>query len=69
MLGKSLLTATEVGAMLGISAPRVYQMAKSGEMEAVRMGKAVRIPQEEVNRWLEGKRTGAKAATEGGSAH
>ena len=38
-----LLTAGQVAAILGLSKPKVYAMLYSGELEAVRLGKSVRV--------------------------
>jgi excisionase family DNA binding protein len=38
-----LLTAGQVAAILGLSKPKVYAMLYSGELEAVRLRKCVRV--------------------------
>lgn len=49
-----LLDATTAGSLLGVSAGRIYQMVKAGELPAVRTGRAVRIPAESIESRLKG---------------
>ncbi|MBP6874766.1 MAG: helix-turn-helix domain-containing protein [Candidatus Eisenbacteria bacterium] len=48
-----LLTVREVCEVLHIGKTRVYAMAASGELPAVRIGSALRFRPEQLRRWLE----------------
>jgi excisionase family DNA binding protein len=49
---KLLLTPYEVADQLSISRAKVYAMAASGELAAVRMGRSIRIPAAAVSSFL-----------------
>ena len=52
-LPKELLTATDVGVALGVSAARVHQLIRGGLMPAIRVGsRGVRIPRAAFEGWL-----------------
>lgn len=42
------LSAKAAGAALGLSADRIYRLVRSGELRAIRVGKSVRIPADEL---------------------
>lgn len=51
-LGQRLLTAREVAAMLRVSPMTVYRMTRVGALRALRVGRQVRIPVDEVARYI-----------------
>lgn len=46
------LTVAEVASMLRVSRMTVYRLASTGELESVRVGRTIRIPERAVSRWL-----------------
>ncbi len=62
-------TPEELAAMLKVTRQAIYNWVQQGRMEAVRIGRTVRIPSEEVERVLrEGRtqrQTGQAAGTNG----
>ena len=54
-----LLTVGEVAAMMRVSTMTVYRLIKSGELGAFRIGRGYRIPQRDVERYLEARRIGS----------
>ena len=62
-------TPEELAAMLKVTRQAIYNWIQQGRMEAVRIGRTVRIPSDEVERVLrEGRtqrRTGQAAGTNG----
>lgn len=46
--GGGPLSAKKAGAALGLSADRIYRLVRSGELRAIRVGKSVRIPADEL---------------------
>jgi len=51
-LTQLLLTVEEVQATLRLGRTRVYGMLASGELPAVRIGKAVRVSAADLERWI-----------------
>jgi excisionase family DNA binding protein len=51
--GPLLLRASEVAAILGIGRSTVFELAASGELPVVRIGRSVRIPRHALYRWIE----------------
>jgi excisionase family DNA binding protein len=49
-----LLRPDEVSRRLNLSRSKVYGMLKRGELPCVRMGRSVRVPADELVRWLAG---------------
>lgn len=47
-------TMREVGLLFGLSERTIYSLIRRGELRAVRIGRAVRIPSTELTRFLEG---------------
>jgi excisionase family DNA binding protein len=47
-----LLRGTEVAEILGISRPRAYQLMKDGTLPVVRIGRSVRVPSTELEKWI-----------------
>ena len=60
-----LLQVPEAARLLGISPSALYQRARKGEVQAVRIGRRVLVPLTEVQRLAQG---GATRRGEGGSA-
>ena len=54
---KVLFTISEAAAMLSIGRTTLRALIRAGEIEAVQIGTAVRIPATEIQRWIE-SRTG-----------
>jgi excisionase family DNA binding protein len=50
---KKLITLTETAAILGISYSLMRRFVKQGRVKAIRVGKRLLIPEEEVDRLLE----------------
>jgi len=51
-----LLTVPEVAAALRLSRPMVFKLLQNGDLEAVRFGKAIRVPAEDVRRLITERR-------------
>jgi excisionase family DNA binding protein len=49
----SLLRVRDVEADLGLGKSKIYDMIGKGELKAVRIGRSVRVPRVEVERFLE----------------
>ena len=47
-----VLLVSEVAAALRVSKMTVYRLAHAGELDAVRIGRSVRIPEQAVSRYL-----------------
>jgi len=47
-----LLRPDEVAKDLALSTSKVYQMLAANELPAIRIGSAVRVPREELQRWI-----------------
>ncbi|MDR3115256.1 MAG: helix-turn-helix transcriptional regulator [Treponema sp.] len=56
-----LLTAEDVAKQLRIKKYTVYELIKRGELPSSKVGKQVRISQEDINRYLQSRKTGFKA--------
>ena len=57
-----LLTPREVAAHLSVSPEKVYRMLQKGEMRPVRLGRAVRVTEGEVERFVRESMEAAHAA-------
>ena len=63
-----LLRPEEVAAILGLGRSTIYELLRSGELSAVHIGRATRIPARDLHRWIEqhtsanGARDGARSA-------
>jgi excisionase family DNA binding protein len=53
------LTVAEVADLMRVSTMTVYRLIKAGDMAAVRVGRSYRIPETEVDRYLEARFTQA----------
>lgn len=57
-----LFRPQEVAEMLGISKATVYHLAASGQLPSVRVGKALRISREAIDRWIQDQERRTSAA-------
>jgi excisionase family DNA binding protein len=48
-----LLTVRDVEAELQLGRTRTYELLRSGEIPALRIGRALRIPREALERWID----------------
>lgn len=55
MQSLEMLRASDLAPMLGVSACRVYQLIAAGEIPAVRIGRAIRVPRRAWDQWVEGR--------------
>jgi excisionase family DNA binding protein len=49
---ESLLTVSEVSSMLRVSKSKAYSLMKSGELPAVRIGRSVRVREQDVDQFV-----------------
>jgi excisionase family DNA binding protein len=59
---KDLERPKETARRLGVSVPKVYALASSGELPSVRIGKSVRFRPADVDRFIRGNRRKGEAA-------
>jgi excisionase family DNA binding protein len=50
---RGLMRVSEVAPLLGVTSGRVYQLVKMGEIPAIRVGRAIRIPKAALEAWLQ----------------
>jgi excisionase family DNA binding protein len=48
-----LLTAKQTAELLQVTLPRVYELARSGLIPCVRMGRQIRFPESKLIEWIE----------------
>jgi excisionase family DNA binding protein len=48
-----LLTAKQTAELLQVNLPRVYELARSGLIPCVRMGRQLRFPESKLKEWIE----------------
>jgi excisionase family DNA binding protein len=48
-----LLTAKQTAELLQVTLPRVYELARSGLIPCVRMGRQLRFPESKLIEWIE----------------
>lgn len=48
-----LLRPEEVAAILGLGRSTIYELLRAGELSAVHIGRATRIPARDLHRWIE----------------
>lgn len=48
-----LLRAEEVAGVLAVARSTVFELLRTGELPAVRIGRAVRVPRKALDRWIE----------------
>src|SRR5438094_6761456 len=63
--GRLLLRMTEVATLLGLGRSTVYELVQRGELPVIHVGRAVRVPTDALERWIELRR----AEAEGESGH
>lgn len=51
--GVKFLTVAEVATVMRVSKMTVYRLVHSGELPAVRVGRSFRVPEDEVNTYLQ----------------
>ncbi len=54
---KLTLSVDEMAAVLGISRPKAYELAHSDGFPVIRIGRRIRIPVTELEKWLERQAT------------
>jgi len=50
-----LLKPMEVAELLGLSRSKVFEMLASEELPAVRFGRVVRVPREQLDQWIQSR--------------
>lgn len=55
----NFLTPQDVQKILGVSKPTVYRIIDSADFPKIRFGRAIRIPPDAFQRWVEQKTGGA----------
>lgn len=58
-----LLDAAEAGKVLSLSRSRVCDLAARGEIPSIRLGRALRIPRDQLVEWIEHRARGASTRT------
>jgi excisionase family DNA binding protein len=48
-----LMTVTEAGRLLRISRGRAYELARTGELPVVRIGRSVRVRRDKLAAWID----------------
>jgi excisionase family DNA binding protein len=51
--GVKFLTVAEVATVMRVSKMTVYRLVHSGELPAVRVGRSFRVPEDQVNEYLQ----------------
>ena len=59
---KILLTVTEAAETLSISPRKLWGMTASGEIPHIRLGRSVRYPVADLQRWIDARREGGSDA-------
>ncbi len=54
---KMTMSVDEMAAAIGISRPKAYELAHSDGFPVIRIGRRIRIPVTELERWLERQAT------------
>jgi excisionase family DNA binding protein len=62
-----LLRPEEVAAILGLGRSTIYELLRSGELPAVHIGRATRIPARDLHRWIEQHSSGTGGSAGGAS--
>ena len=60
--GKEFLRPADIAPLLGVTTGRIYQLIAAGEIPAVRLGRAWRVPRAAWDEWLQEKVGEALAA-------
>jgi excisionase family DNA binding protein len=69
---KTLMTVTEVARRLSLGRATTYRLVQQGELPSVRVGRAVRVPVQALDDWVEARtrsRAASTARTRGGRTH
>lgn len=56
---KRLLKPMEVAVILGIGRSLVYELIACGEVPSIRIGRCIRVPVEDLQKWIEERMTEA----------
>lgn len=59
-----LLRPSEVFVVLGVSRAKGYSMLASGELPSIRIGRAIRVPLTDVQKWIEQQKVKQQGNTE-----
>ncbi len=62
-MATDVMTVSEVAEYLRVNPQTVYRKAKSGELPAVRIGRAIRFRRAELDAWLKGLSTVSQELT------
>lgn len=57
---KNYLALEDVADMLGVNYQLIYRLVRSGELPAIKLGRIYRVTQEDLDAYLESKKTSAK---------
>jgi len=60
-----LLTVRDVAVALRLGRTRTYALLRSGEIPVIRVGRAVRVPRDDLHRWIEEHCTSVDQASSG----
>lgn len=55
-MGQTLYDIPQVAKMIGIGAQHIYRLTRSGELGSYKIGRRVKISQEQLEQWLASKR-------------
>jgi excisionase family DNA binding protein len=59
--GEQLLRPEDVQRILRVGRSKVYEMIAEGELPVIRIGRAVRIPRGELERWIAERTSGGQS--------
>jgi excisionase family DNA binding protein len=59
--GEQLLRPEDVQKILRVGRSKVYEMIAEGELPILRIGRAVRIPRRELERWIAERTSGGQS--------
>ena len=62
-----LLRPEEVAAILGLGRSTIYELLRTGELSAVHIGRATRIPARDLDRWIEQHSSGSASGSANGA--
>jgi excisionase family DNA binding protein len=58
-----LLRMPEAAALLGVSRSKAYELAGSGDLPIVRLGRSLRVPAEGLDEWIRRNTTGGDSGS------
>jgi excisionase family DNA binding protein len=64
---KLLLRPMEAAESIAVSKSKIYELLASGSIPSVRIGKSIRIPREELKKWVDSQLTQATEQAKEGS--